>query len=87
MVEVDTSKLNDQIAKVSDLGRQLAIGMLVTGQLIGTAILAVVLLQPTVAEEFQTFGYIGLLAFGVSLIVSMYVLFRALRTPSTDDGG
>ena len=85
VVEVDTTELNKQIAKVSDLGRQLAIGMLVTGQLIGTAILAVVLLQPTVAEEFQTFGYIGLLAFAFSLIVSLYVLYRALRLPSSEE--
>ena len=84
-MEVDTSDLNKQIAKVSDLGRQLAIGMLVTGQLIGTAILAVVLLQPSVAEEFQTFAYIGLVAFGVSLIVSMYVLYRALRSPDDEE--
>ena len=53
--------------------------MLVTGQLIGTAILAAVLLQPNVADEFQTFGYIGLVAFGISLVVSMYVLFRQLQ--------
>ena len=58
--------------------------MLVTGQLIGTAILAVVLLQPAALEEFQTFAYVGLIAFGVSLIVSMYVLFRALRMPTSD---
>jgi hypothetical protein len=76
--------LNRQIAKVGDLGRQLAIGMLVTGQLIGTAILAIVLLQPTTLEEFQTFAYIGLIAFGVSLIVSMYVLYRALRSATSD---
>ena len=81
VVEVDTSELNDQIAKVGDLGRQLAVGMLVTGQLIGTAILAVVLLQPTTLEEFQTFAYLGLVAFGVALMVSLYVLFRALRGP------
>jgi ubiquinone biosynthesis protein len=56
--------LNRQIGKVGDLGRQVAIGMLVTGQLIGTAILAAVLLQPSVADEFQTFGYIGLVALG-----------------------
>jgi hypothetical protein len=81
VVEVDTSELNAQIAKVSDLGRQLAIGMLVTGQLIGTAILAVVLLQPSTLVEFQTFAYLGLIAFAVSLAVSLYVLFRALRAP------
>jgi ubiquinone biosynthesis protein len=86
VVEIDTKDLNAQIAKVSDLGRQLAIGMLVTGQLIGTAILAVVLLQPTIAEEFQTFAYIGLVAFGVSLAVSLYVLFRALRADGREEG-
>jgi ubiquinone biosynthesis protein len=87
VVEIDTSELNKEIAKVGDLGRQLAVGMLVTGQLIGTAILAVVLLQPTALEEFQTFAYIGLIAFGVSLLVSMYVLYRTLRSaaPATQD--
>ena len=86
VVEVDTSKLNDQIAKVGDLGRQLAIGMLVTGQLIGTAILAVVLLQPSALEEFQTFAYVGLITFGIALVVSMYVLYRALRGDDSDRG-
>jgi ubiquinone biosynthesis protein len=85
VVEVDTSDLNRQIGKVSDLGRQLAIGMLVTGQLIGTAILAVVLLQPTTLEEFQTFAYIGLIAFGISLVVSLYVLYRALRSATSEN--
>lgn len=86
VVEIDTSELNKEIGKVSDLGRQLAIGMLVTGQLIGTAILAVVLLQPQALEEFQTFAYIGLIAFGVSLLVSLYVLYRALRAIPSGDG-
>ena len=85
VVEIDTADLNKQIAKVGDLGRQLAVGMLVTGQLIGTAILAVVLLQPTALEEFQTFAYIGLIAFGISLIISMYVLFRALRAVGREE--
>jgi ubiquinone biosynthesis protein len=84
VIEVDTSELNKEIGKVSDLGRQLAIGMLVTGQLIGTAILAVVLLQPQALEEFQTFAYMGLIAFGVALIVSLYVLYRALRVIPSD---
>ncbi len=84
VVEIDTSDLNREIAKVSDLGRQLAIGMLVTGQLIGTAILAVVLLQPQALEEFQTFAYLGLVAFAFALFVSLYVLYRALRAIPTD---
>jgi ubiquinone biosynthesis protein len=86
VVEIDTTELNREISKVSDLGRQLAIGMLVTGQLIGTAILAVVLLQPAALEEFQTFAYMGLLAFAVSLIVSMIVLYRALRAATSESG-
>lgn len=85
VVEIDTTDLNREIGKVSDLGRQLAIGMLVTGQLIGTAILAVVLLQPSTLDEFQTFAYLGLIAFGVSLLVSLYVLYRALRVIPSDD--
>ncbi len=85
VVEIDTTELNKEIAKVGDLGRQLAVGMLVTGQLIGTAILAIVLLQPATLEEFQTFAYIGLIAFGISLLVSMYVLFRTLRTAEPED--
>jgi ubiquinone biosynthesis protein len=84
VVEVDTSDLNRQIGKVGDLGRQLAIGMLVTGQLIGTAILTVVLLQ-TSTTEFQTFAYLGLIAFAVSLLISLYVLVRALRQPASSD--
>ncbi len=60
--------------------------MLVTGQLIGSAILAVVLLQPATVQEFQTFAYIGLFAFGVSLTVSLYVLYRALRGTPEDEG-
>lgn len=85
VVEIDTSELNREIAKVGDLGRQLAVGMLVTGQLIGTAILAIVLLQPATLEEFQTFAYIGLIAFGISLLVSMYVLIRTLRTAESGE--
>ncbi|MDH4141806.1 MAG: AarF/UbiB family protein [Chloroflexota bacterium] len=84
VVEIDTSELNREIGRVSDLGRQVAVGMLVTGQLIGTAILAVVLLQPSTIAEFATFAYFGLIAFGVSLIVSMVVLFRTLRSPASD---
>jgi ubiquinone biosynthesis protein len=84
VVTVDTADLNKQIGRVSDLGRHLAIGMLVTGQLIGTAILAVVLLQPSTSEEFQTFAYLGLIAFGIALLVSMYILYRTLREPSGD---
>jgi len=80
-VHVDTSDLGNQIEKINELGRQLAIGMLAAGQLIGTAILAVILLQPA-AEQFQSLGYFAIMAFVVALAISLYILFRALRGPS-----
>ena len=41
---------------------------------------AVVLLQPATREEFQTFAYLGLITFGIALLISLYVLYRALRS-------
>ena len=60
--------------------------------LIDAAILVVVLaflslisVQPSIATELQTFGHIGLVAFGVALIVSLWALFRALEAPEGDE--
>jgi ubiquinone biosynthesis protein len=78
VVKVDTSDLGPQIERINGLGRQIAIGMLVAGQLIGTAILAVVLLQPA-ASAFIGLAYFAIIAFGVVLLVSLYVLYRTIR--------
>ena len=45
-VEVDTKGLEQSIASVSDIGRQATVGVIVVGQLIGTAIVMAILLQP-----------------------------------------
>jgi hypothetical protein len=49
-VAIGTSDLDTQFRQLDDTGRRLTVGLLTVGQLIGTAILAVVLLQPAVAE-------------------------------------
>jgi ubiquinone biosynthesis protein len=77
VVEVDTSQLTRSIDKVSGLGRQATTGIIVVGQLIGTAIAMVILLQPALSE-FTGFAYLAMIAFGVTLIVSFVVLFRML---------
>jgi ubiquinone biosynthesis protein len=76
-VELDTSALDRSIARAEGTGRQLAAGLLVVGQLIGTAIVMVTLLQPTLVD-FQLFGAIAILAFVISLVTSFAVLRRAL---------
>ncbi|HEX6868752.1 MAG TPA: AarF/UbiB family protein, partial [Candidatus Limnocylindrales bacterium] len=86
VVEVDTKGLERSISSVSDIGRQATVGIIVVGQLIGTAIVMAVLLQPEL-EQFQSVAYIAMIAFAVTLIVSFVVLFRVfLAPPSRDDG-
>ncbi len=86
VVEVDTKGLERSIASVSDIGRQATVGIIVVGQLIGTAIVMAVLLQPELAQ-FQGVAYIAMIAFAVTLIVSFVVLFRVFfAPPSRDDG-
>ena len=75
MVEVDTTGLEKSISSVSDIGRQATVGIIVVGQLIGTAIVMAILLQPSLTQ-FQGVAYIAMIAFAVTLIVSFVVLFR-----------
>ena len=83
-VEVDTSELNKAVAKVGDLGRTATIGLIVVGQLIGTAIVMAILLQPSLSE-FQGVAYAAMIAFGVTLFVSFVVLFRVILDRGGDD--
>ena len=80
-VEVDTKGLEKSIASVSDIGRQATVGVIVVGQLIGTAIVMAILLQPELAQ-FQGVAYLAMIAFAVTLIVSFVVLFRVFLAPS-----
>ena len=85
VVEVDTKGLERSISSVSDIGRQATVGIIVVGQLIGTAIVMAVLLQPALTQ-FQGIAYIAMIAFAVTLIVSFVVLFRVFREPRIRDG-
>ena len=84
VVEVDTSGLEKSIGSVSAIGRQATVGIIVVGQLIGTAIVMAVLLQPEL-EQFQGIAYIAMIAFAVTLIVSFIVLFRVFFDPTSRD--
>jgi len=84
VVEVDTKGLERSIGSVSDIGRQATVGIIVVGQLIGTAIVMAVLLQPNLIQ-FQGVAYMAMIAFGVTLVVSFIVLFRVFLAPSDRD--
>lgn len=84
VVEVDTKGLERSIASVSDIGRQATVGVIVVGQLIGTAIVMAIMLQPELTQ-FQGFAYLAMIAFAITLIVSFVVLFRVFLAPSSRD--
>jgi len=84
VVEVDTKGLERSISSVSDIGRQATVGVIVVGQLIGTAIVMAIMLQPELTQ-FQGFAYLAMIAFAVTLVVSFVVLFRVFLAPSTRD--
>ena len=83
-IEVDTKGLEKSISGVTDIGRQATVGVIVVGQLIGTAIVMAILLQPSLAQ-FQGVAYLAMIAFGVTLVVSFVVLFRVFLRPSSPD--
>jgi ubiquinone biosynthesis protein len=75
VVQVDTSQLDQSIEKVGGAGRQATIGLVVVGQLIGTAIVMAILLQPSLSQYIGV-AYAAMIAFAVTLVVSFYVLYR-----------
>jgi len=76
VVEVDTSDLGKQLSQINSAGRRLSTGMIVVGQLIGTAILAVVALQPEVAQNLGFIPGLAITAFLLTLGYSFYILVR-----------
>ncbi len=76
-VELDTTELNRSVDQVSGLGRQATAGIVVVGQLIGTAIVMAILLQPG-QDQYVGFAYAAMMAFAIVLVVSFVVLFRML---------
>ena len=84
VVEIDTKGLEKSISSVSDIGRQATVGVIVVGQLIGTAIVMAILLQPSLSQ-FEGVAYIAMIAFAVTLVVSFVVLFRLFFAPPNRD--
>ncbi len=80
-VAIDTSELDSQFRQLDATGRRLTVGLLTVGQLIGTAILAVVLLQPTVADTVGPLANLAVLAFFGVLAYSLFVVYRVGRRP------
>jgi ubiquinone biosynthesis protein len=83
-VEVDTSDLNRSVVKVGAVARQATVGLIVVGQLIGTAIVMAILLQPSLSQ-FLGVAYLAMIAFAVTLVVSFIVLFRIFLHHDEDD--
>ena len=82
-VELDTGDLDKAIGKVGSLGKQATVGIIVMGQLIGTAIAMVILLQPSLSA-YTGLAYVAMIAFGATLLVSFFVLFRVLLRSDDD---
>jgi ubiquinone biosynthesis protein len=78
-VAIDTSDLDTQFRQLDDTGRRLTVGLLTVGQLIGTAILAVVLLQPAVADTVGPLANLAVIAFFGVLAYSLFVVYRVGR--------
>ena len=83
-VEVDTADLGKRIGAVAAIGRQATVGLIVVGQLIGTAIVMAILLEPS-ASGFEGFAYAAMIAFAITLLVSFWVLFRMLTSRDDDE--
>ncbi len=83
-VVVDTSDLNRSVVKVGEVARSATVGLIVVGQLIGTAIVMAILLQPAMSQ-FLGFAYLAMIAFAVTLVVSFVVLLRVFLHREGDD--
>ena len=83
-VVVDTSDLNRSVIKVGEVARSATVGLIVVGQLIGTAIVMAILLQPSMSQ-FLGFAYLAMIAFAVTLVVSFVVLLRVFLHREGDD--
>ena len=81
---IDTSDLDTQFRQLDETGRRLTVGLLTVGQLIGTAILAVVLLQPAVADTVGPLASLAVFAFFGVLAYSLFVVYRVGRRPEDD---
>jgi ubiquinone biosynthesis protein len=80
-VAIDASDLGTQFEQLDETGRRLTVGLMVVGQLIGSAILAVIALQPAVSEQTGPLATIAVLAFFGVLVYSLVMVYRISRRP------
>jgi len=71
-IKVDTSDLDEQFGSLNRIGGMLTVGMILAGALIGLAIVAVMLLQPSVGNSLGPLP-------GIGAVLFIGVLFYALR--------
>jgi ubiquinone biosynthesis protein len=79
-VSIETKDLSDKIGEVGNIGRQLAVGMILTGLLLAMALMfAVLLAVPAAGQQFPllpTFVTVGMV---VSVFFAIWVVFRLVR--------
>ena len=78
-VAIDASDLGTQFERLDETGRRLTVGILVVGQLIASAILVFVMLQPAVSEQAGPLVPISVLTFFSVLIYSLIIVYRMGR--------
>jgi len=81
-VAIDASDLGTQFERLDDTGRRITQGLLAVGQLIGSAILAAIALQPTVAQATGPLAEIAVFVFFGVLINSLLIGYRMGRRSS-----
>jgi ubiquinone biosynthesis protein len=85
-VAIDASDLGTQFERIDETGRRLTMGLLAVGQLIGTAILVVVALQPAVANTAGPLAGIAVVVFFGVLANSLLIGYRmGRRSSNTED--
>jgi ubiquinone biosynthesis protein len=86
-VAIDASDLGTQFERIDETGRRLTGGLLAVGQLIGSAILAAIALQPAVAEQTGPLAGIAVFVFLGVLANSLLVGYRLSRQPDRERTG
>ena len=84
-IKLDTSDLGKQFGTLNRIGSSLTIGMILAGALVGMAIVAVVLLQPGIADTLGPIPGIAAFAFLGLLVYSLVLVTRFARSLSDRD--
>ena len=87
VVEIDTRDLARQMAKITVLGRNLTVALIVVGQLLATAVFAFLLTQPSIAAVAGFLPGLIVILFFSALILSFVVLRRVWGDAEEDEGG